>query len=134
MAPKSYAGDGSYPPSYYAASRAITRTPVQLEGDVQADICVVGAGYSGLSAALHLAEQGFKIVMVEGASVGWGASGRNGGQVVNGLNASLDTIGRRYGEQTANFVGGMVQTIPVVTCIRSIWRWAKPRRWKAWAG
>ncbi|WP_249327618.1 NAD(P)/FAD-dependent oxidoreductase [Devosia litorisediminis] len=109
MAPKSYAGDGSYPPSYYAASRAITRTPVQLEGDVQADICVVGAGYSGLSAALHLAEQGFKVVVVEGASVGWGASGRNGGQVVNGLNASLDTIGRRYGEQTANFVGGMVQ-------------------------
>jgi gamma-glutamylputrescine oxidase len=109
MTAKSYAGDGSYPPSYYAASRNITRVPVPLEGDVQADICVVGAGYSGLSAALHLAEQGFKVVVVEGASVGWGASGRNGGQVVNGLNASLDTIGKRYGAQTANFVGGLVQ-------------------------
>jgi len=109
MTAMSYAGDGSYPPSYYAASRNITRVPVALEGEVQADICVVGAGYSGLSAALHLAEQGFKVVVVEGASVGWGASGRNGGQVVNGLNASLDTIGKRYGAQTANFVGGLVQ-------------------------
>ena len=105
----SYAGDGAYPPSYYAASRNISRNPVQLVGDVEADICVVGAGYSGLSAALHLAEQGFKVVVVEGASVGWGASGRNGGQIVNGLNASLDTIGRRYGEQVASFVGGLVQ-------------------------
>ena len=109
MSAPSYAGDGSYPPSYYAASRNIVRVPVALEGEVQADICVVGAGYSGLSAALHLAEQGFKVVVVEGASVGWGASGRNGGQVVNGLNASLDTIGKRYGAQTANFVGGLVQ-------------------------
>jgi gamma-glutamylputrescine oxidase len=105
----SYAGDGAYPPSYYAASRNISRNPVQLVGDVEADICVVGAGYSGLSAALHLAEQGFNVVVVEGASVGWGASGRNGGQIVNGLNASLDTIGRRYGEQVASFVGGLVQ-------------------------
>ncbi|MCS6759675.1 MAG: FAD-dependent oxidoreductase, partial [Candidatus Devosia euplotis] len=104
-----YAGDGSYPPSYYAASRNITREPVTLKGAVQADICVVGAGYSGLSAALHLAEQGFKVVVVEGVSVGWGASGRNGGQVVNGLNASLATIGKRYGEQTAQFAGGRVQ-------------------------
>ncbi|KKB78254.1 gamma-glutamylputrescine oxidoreductase [Devosia soli] len=98
-----------YPPSYYAASRNTIRQPRRLEGEVEADICVVGAGYSGLSTAIHLAEHGFKIVMVEAAQVGWGASGRNGGQVVNGLNASLGTIGRRYGEKTAAFVGGMVQ-------------------------
>lgn len=109
MAGASYAGDGSYPPSYYAASRNIIRKTHKLEGEVTADICVVGAGYSGLSTALHLAEHGFKVVVVEGAEVGWGASGRNGGQVVNGLNASLATIGRRYGENTAAFVGGMVQ-------------------------
>jgi gamma-glutamylputrescine oxidase len=99
----------AYPPSYYAASRNIVRDTKRLEGDVTADICVVGAGYSGLSTAIHLAEHGFKIVMVEAAEIGWGASGRNGGQVVNGLNASLATIGRRYGEKTAAFVGGMVQ-------------------------
>ena len=98
-----------YPPSYYAASRNIIRTPKTLAGEVAADICVVGAGYSGLSAAISLAENGFKVVVVEGAEVGWGASGRNGGQVVNGLNASLGTIERRYGQQTANFVGGLLQ-------------------------
>lgn len=106
---QSYAGDGSYPPSYYAASMNIVRQPVRLQGEVEADICVVGAGYSGLSAALHLAERGFKVVIVEGAGVGWGASGRNGGQIVNGLNASLGTIERRYGPDTARFVGGLVQ-------------------------
>ncbi|HEV7346496.1 MAG TPA: FAD-binding oxidoreductase [Devosia sp.] len=105
----SYAGDGSYPPSYYAASRNIIRQPQKLLGEAEADICVVGAGYSGLSAALHLAEHGFKVVVVEGAEVGWGASGRNGGQVVNGLNASLETITRRYGQRTADFVGGLLQ-------------------------
>lgn len=98
-----------YPPSYYAASRNIIRDAKELEGEVTADICVVGAGYSGMSTALHLAERGLKVVVVEAAEVGWGASGRNGGQVVNGLNASLATIGRRYGEKTANFVGGLVQ-------------------------
>ena len=109
MPAQPYPGDGAYPPSYYAASRNIERTPVRLGGEVTADIVVVGAGYSGLSSALHLAEKGYKVVMVEGAAVGWGASGRNGGQVVNGLNASLDTIKRRYGEATASFVGGLIQ-------------------------
>lgn len=107
--PRSYAGDGSYPPSYYAASRNIARDPVQLEGDIETDICVVGAGYSGLSSALHLAQKGYKVVVVEGAQIGWGASGRNGGQIVNGLNASLGTIEKRYGTDTANFVGRLVQ-------------------------
>ncbi len=106
---KSYAGDGAYPDSYYAASRNIVRSPRILEGDVTADVAVLGAGYSGLSTAIHLAEKGYKVVVVEGAGVGWGASGRNGGQVVNGLNASLDTISKRYGEQAGAFVGGVVQ-------------------------
>lgn len=106
---RSYAGDGSYPGSYYAASRNIIRTPKVLEGDVEADVAVLGAGYSGLSTAIHLAEKGYKVVVVEGAGVGWGASGRNGGQVVNGLNASLDTIRRRYGEEAGAFVGSLVQ-------------------------
>jgi gamma-glutamylputrescine oxidase len=109
MTSEAYAGDGSYPPSYYAASRNIIRQPQKLEGEVEADICVVGAGYSGLSAALHLVQNGFDVVVVEGACVGWGASGRNGGQIVNGLNASLATIKRRYGQQTADSVGGLLQ-------------------------
>ena len=103
------AGNGAYPDSYYAASRNIDRTPTVLEGDIQADVAVLGAGYSGLSTAIHLAEKGYKVAVVEGARVGWGASGRNGGQIVNGLNASLDTIRRRYGEEAGAFVGGLVQ-------------------------
>jgi len=106
---RAYAGDGSYPESYYAASANIVRAPVSLAGDETADICVVGAGYSGLSAAIHLAEKGYRVAVVEGARVGWGASGRNGGQVVNGLNAGLDSIGRRYGADTEAFVGGLLQ-------------------------
>lgn len=109
MASASYAGDGAYPPSYYAASRNIERKPVRLEGDIATDICIVGAGYSGLSSALHLVQSGHKVVILEGALVGWGASGRNGGQIVNGINASLATIERRYGPDIARFVGGIVQ-------------------------
>ncbi|RVD09858.1 MAG: FAD-binding oxidoreductase [Mesorhizobium sp.] len=109
MRQKSYAGDGNYPNSYYAASRNMLRTPVRLQGRVETDICVVGAGYSGMATAIHLAEKGYKVVVVEGAQVGWGASGRNGGQVINGLGASLATIQRRYGEGAARFIGGLVQ-------------------------
>jgi len=104
-----YAGDGQHTKSYYAASA--NRAPVRSEllGDNQIDICIIGAGYSGLSTGLHLAEKGFRVAIIEGARVGWGASGRNGGQIVNGLNASLQTIKKRYGSDTASFVAGLVQ-------------------------
>lgn len=106
---KHYAGDGKHIASYYAASanRSPERPP--LTGPNEVDVCVVGAGYSGLSTALHLVEKGYKVAILEGARVGWGASGRNGGQIVNGLNASLQTIKKRYGQDTATFVAGLVQ-------------------------
>jgi glycine/D-amino acid oxidase-like deaminating enzyme len=104
-----YCGDGSYPPSYYAASANPSPPRPALTESIDAEICVIGAGYSGLSTALHLAEAGHKVVVLEGARVGWGASGRNGGQIVNGLNASLGTIERRYGPEIASFVGRLVQ-------------------------
>ncbi|MEY8097809.1 NAD(P)/FAD-dependent oxidoreductase [Falsihalocynthiibacter sp. S25ZX9] len=105
---KNYAGDGAHTTSYYAASANTRTLRAPLIGDQKFDVCVVGAGYSGLSTALHLAEKGYQVAIVEGARIGWGASGRNGGQVVNGLNASLQTIDRRYGKDTANFVAGLV--------------------------
>lgn len=104
-----YAGDGQHTGSYYAATANPAPERPPLQGEREADICVVGAGYSGLSTALHLAEKGYQVVIVEGARVGWGASGRNGGQIVNGLNASLQTIRKRYGQDTATFVAGLVQ-------------------------
>lgn len=105
----SYAGDGRYPGSYYAASRNIVREPVRLEGLAETDVCIIGGGYTGLSTAIHLTEKGYKVTLVEGAQIGWGASGRNGGQIVNGLNAGLDKIKRNYGDDAARFVGSMVQ-------------------------
>lgn len=109
MPAQHYAGDGSHVKSYYAASANPQPTRPPLQGAEEAEICVVGAGYSGLSTALDLAEKGYQVTMLEGARVGWGASGRNGGQIVNGLNASLSKIKRVYGDDTARFVAGLVQ-------------------------
>ena len=105
---RAYAGNGDHTTSFYAASANIRTLRPTLTGNLIFDVCIVGAGFSGLSTALHLAEQGHNVAVVEGARIGWGASGRNGGQVVNGLNASLRTINRRYGQDTANFVAGLV--------------------------
>lgn len=109
MSGGSYAGDGAYPASYYAASANPAPPRPALAGEVETDVCVVGAGFTGLSAALDLAEKGYRVLVLEGAKVAWGASGRNGGQIVNGLNASLEAIAARYGKATAGFVGTVVQ-------------------------
>lgn len=106
---KLFEGETAHPGSYYAASANPSPERPPLKGDITVDVLVVGAGYSGLSTALHLAEKGHKVAIIEAARVGWGASGRNGGQIVNGLNASLQTIKKRYGADTANFVAGLVQ-------------------------
>lgn len=79
-------------PSYYAASANATPPRPALQGQVEADVCVIGAGYTGLSTALFLAEAGYKVVVLEAVSVGWGASGRNGGQIVNSYSRDLDAI------------------------------------------
>jgi len=73
-----------YPESWYAATAVGIQSHPRLEGERRADVCVIGAGYTGLSAALHLAERGYAVVVLEAARVGWGASGRNGGQMGSG--------------------------------------------------
>lgn len=98
-----------YPGSYYAASANPAPPRPPLEGAITPEVAVVGAGFTGLSAALTLAERGHEVVVLDSARVGWGASGRNGGQIVNGLNASLETITARYGTATAGLVGTVVQ-------------------------
>ncbi|MDQ7774900.1 MAG: FAD-binding oxidoreductase [Paracoccus aminovorans] len=108
MPAPSYARTGAHTGSYYAATANPAPLRAPLQGLHETEICVLGAGYSGLSTALHLAEKGHKVTVIEGARIGWGASGRNGGQIVNGLNASLQTIEARYGADTARFVAGLV--------------------------
>jgi len=97
----------AHAPSYYAATANPQPARPALKGAVSADICIVGAGFTGISAALHLAEQGLKVVVLEAAKVGWGASGRNGGQIVNGYSRDLETIRNRYGKDAERALGDM---------------------------
>lgn len=86
-----------YPDTYYAASANPHPRHPALEGEVEADVCVVGGGFTGVSAALHLAERGYRVVLVEAARVGWGASGRNGGQLGTGLRKDVIELEPRLG-------------------------------------
>lgn len=96
-----------YPLSYYAASANPAPVRPALEGERDADICVIGAGYTGLSTALFLLESGFKVCIVEAAKVGFGASGRNGGQIVNSYSRDIDVIERSVGPRQAQLLGQM---------------------------
>jgi len=89
--------------SYYAASvNEITGYPV-LEGQHSVDVCVIGAGFTGVATALTLAERGYSVAVVEANRVGWGASGRNGGQIINGMRG-LAVIRKKHGEGIADLV------------------------------
>ncbi len=98
-----YANDrrGEYPPSWYAATAVPAPRRAALAGAVRADVCVVGAGYTGLSAALHLAQRRLRVVVLEAHRAGWGASGRNGGQVGSGQRLDQDWIAARLGPDDA---------------------------------
>ncbi|MDN5595330.1 MAG: FAD-binding oxidoreductase, partial [Pseudomonas sp.] len=76
--------------SYYAASSVPQPDYPTLTGEVNADVCVIGGGFSGLNTALELAERGFRVVLLEARKIGWGASGRNGGQLIRGVGHGLD--------------------------------------------
>lgn len=92
---------GSYPASYYAAT-ANTIAPFDtVNGQQSCDIVVVGGGFTGLSSALHLAERGFDVILLEAHRVGWGASGRNGGQVGSGQRREQDDLEKMVGRDDA---------------------------------
>jgi gamma-glutamylputrescine oxidase len=93
--------------SYYAASaNPFARLPT-LSGTVPADVCVIGGGYTGLSAALHLAERGYQVVLLEQARIGWGASGRNGGQINLGWRKGPEELLASFGEARARMLFDM---------------------------
>jgi glycine/D-amino acid oxidase-like deaminating enzyme len=94
------------PRSLWAATAPPPPPTAPLEGTVRADVCVIGAGYTGLSAALAAAEAGAAVIVLEAAEIGWGASGRNNGQVIPTLSRlDPDEIARRGGEKGEEFVG-----------------------------
>jgi gamma-glutamylputrescine oxidase len=92
---------GEYPDSWYVASAEIPPPRPALEGDAETDVAILGAGYTGLSAALTLAERGYRVTVLEAHRAGFGASGRNGGQVGTGFNKSQRWLEARLGETRA---------------------------------
>ncbi len=98
-----------YAPSYYAATAIGAPDCPSLEGAVEADVCVVGAGYTGISTALNLAERGYSVVVLEAARIGWGASGRNGGQICSGYSPSMSKIAGWVGVEDAKRLWDMAE-------------------------
>ena len=91
----------AFPPSWYAASLPEPPALPPLQGEVQADVAVLGAGYTGLTAALELASRGQRVVVLEAQRIGWGASGRNGGQALVGYGCEVDELERQLGRDDA---------------------------------
>ncbi|MDA0308115.1 MAG: FAD-binding oxidoreductase [Proteobacteria bacterium] len=88
---------GQYPDSWYAATTTHLDAQPQLIGSETADVVIIGAGFTGLTAALHLAKRGYDVRVVEAHRIGFGASGRNGGQVGSGQRLEQDQLEKQYG-------------------------------------
>ncbi len=87
--------------SWYATTAAPAPTHLPLTGEVDADVVIVGGGATGVSAALHVAQAGARVVLLESGRIGWGASGRNGGQIIPGLRKGAIELVEAYGRERA---------------------------------
>ncbi len=93
--------------SYYAVSANEQPNYPKLQCEIEADVCVVGGGFAGLSAAIELADRGYKVAVLEAHHIGFGASGRNGGQLIAGLACEQSVIEKALGFEAAKAVWGM---------------------------
>ncbi|MHA1600374.1 MAG: NAD(P)/FAD-dependent oxidoreductase [Alphaproteobacteria bacterium] len=91
----------SHVDSYFAATANDHPEYPELNGEVRADVCVIGGGYTGLSTAICLAERGYDVVVLEANRVGWGASGRNGGQICTGFAPGMGAVQKALGKADA---------------------------------
>lgn len=91
MQPQTHTG------SYYAATVNDVTDFAPLLGEQNTDVCVIGAGFTGISTALHLAERGYNVHVIEANRVGWGASGRNGGQIIGGISGE-ENVAKHLGK------------------------------------
>ncbi|EEB77452.1 FAD dependent oxidoreductase, putative [marine gamma proteobacterium HTCC2148] len=87
----------SHVDSWYAASANQQLSFPPLQGEVSADVCIIGGGYTGLSSAIHLRKAGYSVALLEANKIGWGASGRNGGHVGTGQRADQETLEKLVG-------------------------------------
>ena len=100
----------TYPRSYYAAGtleRIVSRP--SLTDAIEADVCIVGAGFTGLYTALRLAETGKRVVILEASRVGWGASGRNGGQAILGFSCDMPPLEAQLGYEDAREIWNLMR-------------------------
>ncbi|MEP4769892.1 MAG: FAD-binding oxidoreductase [Roseibium sp.] len=100
---------GRHPESYYAETANMQTAFASLDGARSADVCIVGGGYTGLSAALHLAERGIDVILLEANKMGWGASGRNGGQVGSGQRVEQTVLEERHGKSHAKLLWDLAE-------------------------
>lgn len=90
--------------SYYAATANRARVPQPLLGEAECDVVVIGGGFTGVAAALACAEKGFTVILLEAETIGFGASGRNGGQLIPGLRWSMREIDATFGAERAGAI------------------------------
>jgi len=104
-----------YETSYYTESANSKTEYPHLQGETSSDICIIGGGFTGLSAALHLVEKGYKVSLLESQKIGWGASGRNGGQVCQGHNMSHEEMVKKVGRKLADLLWDMsIESVDLV--------------------
>jgi len=104
--------------SYYVASANPFAQAPKLEGEARADVVVIGGGYTGLYAALNAAERGFSVILLEAGRIGWGASGRNGGQMIPGWRKGAGELIARYGKERARMLFGLALEARALTLER----------------
>jgi len=97
------------PPSFFRLQAENVPEYPALEGSRRADVCVVGGGFTGLSAALHLAAEGGDVVLIEANEIASGASGRNGGQIHSGLRRDVIWLQRKFGLERARILWDMAE-------------------------
>ena len=106
---------GTWPDTFYAARADLPDPVPPLEGAAQADLCVIGGGLTGLSAALHGVRAGMSVIVLEAQRVGWGASGRNGGQVGTGFNWSQRKLEAKLGRPDARALWELAEEAKALT-------------------
>lgn len=90
--------------SYYAASAGSLPGYPSLDGDLSADVCVIGGGFTGVNTAIELAQRGLSVILLEGRRIGWGASGRNGGQLIRGIGHDVSGFARYVGKEGVKYL------------------------------
>lgn len=101
--------------SYYAASANWQTDYPELEGDIEVDVVIVGGGFSGVATALELGELGYKVALLEANRIGWGASGRNGGQIIGGYGQNPSAFKANIGSEGVEVVENMgVECVEII--------------------